>query len=266
MAIGISKSFPMDLDIIARLLQLYGERPGETPETIGKSIGLNRPKVDGLNALMGYLGLQERRVLTLFGKIIFENDKYLKDQGTLFALHCMLSTNSDAEVWYFAVNEYIPNNERFSRDEFALALDNANIGVGNTRLKADRNLFLNAYTSSDHRAFQSLGYLTSSRNQNELFQSHSNQDVPGLILGYALYQQRLGGIQTRTVSINNLLTLDGQIGKVFLLKRELLLRKLRELESLGFLGLSQIADLDNITFANIDDPLFLLADYYKNRK
>lgn len=256
----------MDIDIIARLLQFYGERPGESPEIIGKTIGLNRPKVDGLNALMGYLGLQDRRMLTPLGKVVFENDKYIKDQGTLFVLHYMLSANCDAEVWYFAANEYIPNNERFSRDEFALALDNANIGVGNTRLKADRNLFLNAYTSNDHRAFQSLGYLTVSRNQNEQFQSHSSQDVPGLILGYALYQQRIGGIQTRTVSIINLLTLNGQIGKVFLLKRELLLRKLRDLESRGFLGLSQIADLDNVTFANIDDPLILLSDYYKNRK
>ncbi len=266
MAIGISKSFPMDLDLIARLLQLYGERPGETPEIIGKTIGLNRPKVDGLNTLMGYLGLQERRILTRFGKVIFEYDSYLKDQGTLCALHYMLSTNYDAEVWYFAVNEFIPNKERFTRDEFALALDNANIGNGNTRLKADRNLFLNAYTSNDHRALQNLGYLNLMRNQNEQFQSHSIQDVPGLVLGFALYHQRMSGVQTRTISINNLLTLDGQIGNVFLLRREFLLGKLRELESRGFLGITQIADLDNITFTNIDDPFILFADYYRDRK
>ena len=264
MAIGISKSFPMDLELIARLLQFYGERPGESPEIIGKTIGLNRPKVDGLNTLMGHLGLQERRVLTRFGKIIYENDKYIKDQGTLYALHYMLSTNFDAEVWFYAVNNFIPNKYRFTRDEFALALDNAKIGLGNTRLKADRNLFLNAYTSNEHRAFQNLRYLTITHDEGQ-YQAYSIEKIPGLILGYALYYQRVGGVQTRTISINSLLTLDGQIGKVFLLKRQLLLEKLRELESRGLLGITQIADLDNITFTNIDDPLILLADYYRER-
>jgi hypothetical protein len=266
MAIGISKTFPLDLELISRLVQFYGEQPGAHPEEIGKAIGLNRPKIDGLNTLMGYLGLHERRTLTSLGKLIFENDKYLKDLGTLCILHFILSINLDAEVWFFAINHFIPNNRNFSRNEFVVALDLANIGSGNTRLKADRSLFLNAYTSNDYRAFQTLNYLIKNGDKEDQYQASPIDRMPPLILGFALYYVRTVGVQTPTISINTLLTLEGQIGKVFLLERKMLLEKLRKLDAQGVIGISQVADLDNITFINIDDPLSLLANYYRERK
>ena len=265
MAIGISKTFPMDLELISRLVQFYSEQPGANPESIGKATGLNKPKVDGLNALMSYLALHERRVLTDLGRTIFENDQYLKDFGTFCVLHYLLASNHRAEVWFFASNHFIPANEKFTREGFALALDNANIGGGNTRLPADRNLFLNAYSGNGQRALQSLRYVVKTTEKEDLFEVHTIEAVPPLILAFALYHQRSLGVQTNTISINTLLSLDGQIGKVFLLDRKLLLDKLRKLEVEGIIRISQIADLDNITFTSIDNPLSLLTQYYKGR-
>jgi len=266
MAIGISKTFPMDLNLIARLMQFYGKQPRETPDTVGQEVGLNRPKVDGLNKLMGYLGLQRKRELTSLGKLILENDSYLKDIGTLCTFHYRLCQNTDAEVWYFASNLFIPWNRQFTRDEFVQAIDAVGIGQGNTRLRADQSLFLNAYTSGEYHALQGLQYLNKAESADEEYRATAVEKLPALVLGFALYDWQTTSPQIRTVSINNLLTLDGQVGKVFLLTRRLLLDRLRELEAKGRLGITQVADLDNITFAHLDDPLSLLAEYYQDRE
>ena len=177
----------------------------------------------------------------------------------------MLCANQDAEVWYFASNQFIPRNKRFARDEFVQAIDKAGIGRGNTRLRADQSLFLNAYTNEDYHALQSLGYLNGVEGRDDEYQAMAVEKVPALILAFTLYDRRATGVQTQTISINNLLTLDGQIGKIFLLQRESLMEKLKQLEARGVVGITQIADLDNITFTHIDDPLSLLANYYRER-
>lgn len=265
MAIGISKTFPMDLDLISRLLQFYGEQPGVKSDQVGQAVGLNRPKIYGLNKLMGYLRLQQRRKLTSLGEVILEKDKHLRDIGTLCVFHYLLCANQDAEVWYFASNQFIPYNKRFTRDEFVQAIDRAEIGRGNTRLRADQSLFLNAYASEDYHALQSLGYLSGVEGRDDKYQAMAVEKVPALILAFALYDRRAIGVQTQTISINNLLILDGQVGKIFLLQRESFMEKLKQLEARGVVGITQVADLDNLTFTHVDDPLSLLADYYRER-
>lgn len=265
MAIGISKTFPMDLRLISRLLQLYDEQPGVKPDQVGKAVGLNRQKVDGLNKLMGYLGLQQGRRLTPLGKLILENDQYLQDLGTLCIFHYLLSANSSAEVWYFASNQFVPNHLQFTRHEFIQAIDRSGLGYGNTRLRADESLFLNAYTSEEYHALQKLEYLTKLESRDAKYRAKAIESVPALVLGFALYDRRASGMQTQTISISSLMRLDGQVGKIFLLRREQLLLKLRQLEARGVLGITQIANLDNVTFTQMNEPLALLLDYYRER-
>lgn len=255
----------MDLGLIARLIQLYGKQPGANLDEVSAAVGLNKPKIDGLNKLMGYLGLQQDRKLTPLGSLILENDLYLKDVGTLCIFHYLLCANEKAEVWYFVSNEFIPKNRGFTKAEFDQAIDRASIGQGNTRLNADKSLFLNTYTSEEYHALQSLGYLRKVEGNQNIYHAMTIEKIPALILGFVLYDRREKAGQTSTISINNLLTINGQVGKIFLLSREQLMIKLRQLEMKGVVGINQIADLDNIAFKHLDDPLDLLADYYRTK-
>jgi len=255
----------MNLDLIARLTQCYGKQPGASLDEVSMAVGLNRPKILGLNKLMGYLGLQQDRKLTPLGVLILENDPYLKDVGTLCVFHYLLCANEKAEVWYFVSNEFMPKNKQFTKGEFEQAIDKAGVGRGNTRLNADKTLFLNTYTSEEYHALQSLEYLRKIEGGNDTYRAMAIEKVPVLILGFVLYDRRQKGVQTSTISINTLLTINGQVGKIFLLQREQLMSKLKQLEAKGIVGISQIADLDNIVFKHLDNPLSLLADYYRER-
>lgn len=266
MSIGIAKGFSlMNLSLISRLLQFYGENPKADYEEIGTVVGLNRPKIEGLNKLMGYLRLQRGRKLEELGQLIFKYDPNLKDIGTLCVFHYLLCGNRKAEVWYFASNKFIPQNMQFTKDEFNYAIERAGIGRNSLKhLGHDKSLFLSAYTTEDCHALQSLGYLKTEIGSDR-FHAKMVDAVPALILGFALYDRRQQEGQVSTVSINDLLSQDGQIGRVFLLSRKHLMAKLRQIEARGVIGISQFADLDNVTFRSMYDPLSLLEKYYSEQ-
>ena len=263
MAIGIGKGFSsMDLDLISRITRFYGERPQAPYEEVCAAVGLNRPKVEGYNSLLKHFGLALKRELTPLGQVVSRNDEYLRDPGTLCVLHYQLCANQAAEVWHFASNKFLPDHKRFTRDELEQALAEAGIGEGKTHLPSDISLFLHSYTNEESRALRGIGYL---RKTGDVYVASPVDDVPALVVGYALYDQRSRGEKTSTMAIDHLLNMNGQVGKAFLLDREQLIRKLRQLEAVGWVTISRIADLDNITFKPADDPLELLEAYYREQ-
>lgn len=263
MSIGISQTFPMDFDLIARLLAFYGAQPRSSYAEISRGVGLNKRKIEGLNSLMKYLGIQDGRSLTQLGSLILRYDKYLQDIGTLCVMHYLLSSNPKAEIWFFASNQFVPHHREFTSQEFRSEIDYADIGSGNTRLKGDIGLFLNAYVSDEYQALQKTNYLKVHEN---IYQTYPVDRLPPLVLGYLLYYHRMQHAKTSTFAIDSLLSDDGNVGKVFLLSKEALLRKLRVLEAKGIIGINQIADLDNVTFTDIKEPLNLLENYYQGQE
>ena len=60
---------------------------------------------------------------TDFGKLVFENDPYFEETGTLWALHFLLASNKAlATSWYYFFNEF--NMRTFSKDDFTKAISN----------------------------------------------------------------------------------------------------------------------------------------------
>ncbi|MAU00656.1 MAG: hypothetical protein CL608_26220 [Anaerolineaceae bacterium] len=260
MSVGIGKGWSsLDLNLIARLVEFLAENPSTRNEEIAEGLGLNTYKIVGLKRLAKFLGLQKNNSLTSLGTLIHKEDPYFQKVGTLCSFHFILCSNRNAAVWHSASNIFIPRNKVFTRDKLKEALKTKGIQQ-TSHFNNDVGLFLNGYTSSQYYALQKLGYLSLIGHQ---FNAKPIDKVPPLVLGYALYQQRTQSAATSTISINNLLSNDGQIGKVFLLHRDLLLDKLRVLESQGIIGITQIATLDNITFTNVDDPLSMLTAYYQ---
>lgn len=264
MTIGILRGFPPDFTLVADLLKFYSQQPGASIVEIERGVGLNTRKINALNHFMKFLGLQKNRTLTNLGHLILQHDRHLKDIGTLSLFHYWLGSCEEIEVWYFAMNHFITKYQPFNRDELIQALNRANIGQHSLKhLKQDISLLVNTYTSTRYQALQPLTYIKlTTKNQ---YEANSINSIPPLILAFILYYRREQSIQTSTISINHLLTLPGQVGKLFLLSREQLLTKLKEIEAKGLIGIDQIANLDNITFLQLEDPFTILTQYYRER-
>ena len=63
----------------------------------------------------------KNQTLTELGEIIFENDAYMEEIGSIWLVHYMLAMNADeATSWYIFFNEF--NKTEFTVEDFHSAL------------------------------------------------------------------------------------------------------------------------------------------------
>lgn len=91
-------------------------------------LGIGANMVKALRYWLQAVGLTKepstgRRVqsFTDFGQKVFDNDRFIEENGTLYLLQYKLACNQeDATAWYFFFNEF--NMSEFGRDDFVAAL------------------------------------------------------------------------------------------------------------------------------------------------
>ena len=124
-------------------------------------LGIGRNMVHALRYWMQATGLAEehfegRRVqrLTPFGELVWQFDRYLENEGTLWLIHYHLVCNREmATSWYWFFNHYAPNS--FTDEQALSALQNWVITaeperqVAKSSLKKDITCLLRTYLPDD---------------------------------------------------------------------------------------------------------------------
>ena len=120
--------------------------------------------------------------LSPFGRIVWENDSYLEEDGTLFLVHYFLSTNKDlATAWYYFFNEY--NMIEISPESFingirTFLLKNNDFQVSERALKDDFDCIIKTYLDTEKNntpennmscPLSELGLISSSDIKNKIY-------------------------------------------------------------------------------------------------
>jgi hypothetical protein len=265
MSIGWPQTFGLNLDQVRRLLAAYGEKPRLRVADAALELGLGGPKIEGLNSWLKYLGLRDPTggQLTPLGQLLLHADPDLVDRTTLWVLHYNLVTNSEATVWFEAINHFLPGRDFFTAEDLRAYFDRPQFeGSSPKQLKSDRGLFLSTYAGTERRALQAIGLLQRS---DSGYAVHSIREVPALALGYCLYERRACYGNETTTEMRRLLNEEGSPGVVFRMTEDALRRCLAELESVGLLMVARVADIDGVSYATHISPLNLLQRYYEAR-
>ena len=93
-------------------------------------LGIGANMVKALRYWLQVVGLTEEpskgkryQSLTSFGEIVYKQDPYIEEMGTLWLLQYQLAKNKEeATAWYFFFNEF--NMVEFTREEFVQSLQN----------------------------------------------------------------------------------------------------------------------------------------------
>ena len=93
---------------------------------------------------------RKEQTFTEFGNVVFDNDPYIEEMGTLWLLHYQLASNKDeATAWYYFFNEF--KASEFTKDDFVKQLSNyVRINgeeVSERSLEDDYNCIINTYVS-----------------------------------------------------------------------------------------------------------------------
>lgn len=227
--------------------------------------------------------------LTPFGELVFQNDKYIEEVGTLYLLQYMLAkNNTEATAWYYFFNEF--NMSEFTRDNFTDALQNYvrmnGEKVAQRSLADDFNCIINTYlpkyktnpekVSPENNIdcpFGELGLIdiigedmiTDKRVKEKLFRKSipaASTFHPWVIMAVIIDQMPK---DTNEITLGTLLNSPNNIGKVFNLDAITMLDILHRVERMGSIKIVRTAGLDVIQ-VNSKNKTFIdcVRTYYAN--
>mgnify|MGYP002409856172 CR=1 FL=1 len=237
-------------------------------------LGIGTSMVKSLRYWLQAVGLtseptkgKRTQFLTDLGTTIYEHDRYIEEIGTLYLLHYQLVKNAElATSWHYFYNKF--EMREFSRDDFImqiqteLKLNDVNIALRS--LTDDFNCIVNSYLPKNESEmnnvspenniscpFGELGLLNRQKiyhgitSYKKLSASATSLD-PWVVLA-VIFDQSEGKAE---VGLQDLLTSENNIGKVFNLDAVAMLEVLHRIERTGEIKIVRTAGLDIVNIIN----------------
>ena len=139
--------------------------------------GLNRRKIRMLFTFLSDIGFTTKRSLksTELGKIVFRNDPYLEDEGTLWIMHYLAAANSYLLIWNRIFNSIALLGEFTKIDllkNFSDLKDTISEDSFKDHIGKEITVVLDAYVN---QRFAKLGLLEF---EDGIYQTVRNQNIP----------------------------------------------------------------------------------------
>ena len=262
-------------------------------------LGIGSNMVKSLRYWLQAVGLTEEKVkqgqfFTSLGNLVFKNDRYLEEIGTLQLLHYKLASNKDlATSWYFFFNNF--SIQEFSQEDFITDLQkyikshgetDEKASVSNRSLSDDFSCLLGTYlprtywSANDGKLsaennitcpFAELNLLSSLRRTSDKARSLFKKAMPApssfepsIVLAIIADTAEGRG----EIKLNELLTRECSLGKIFNLDTITLIEVLRLCEKDEKLKIIRTAGLDLIRLSNPEKSFedYVTAFYDSIRK
>lgn len=219
--------------------------------------------------------------LTSIGEIIYNNDPYFEETGSLWLVHYGLATNlEDATSWYLFFNEF--QMQEFSEDDFYkslrkyITMQDGETMPSSRAISDDFKCIINTYYPGKRYSgddidpenniecpLTELGLISfvATTQGNRIYRkcAPKNENIPDLIALYAILKQ-IG--EQKEVKISLLQNSTNSIGKIFLLDTLSLLHILYQLERAGYIKVVRTAGLDVIRISTELTPEECVKQYY----
>ena len=220
-----------------------------------QAVGLTKEK-------RGEKGKREQKLTEGFGDIIFYNDPYFEDLGTLYLLHYKLVTNKElATSWYLYFNEFksIEITKLHMQEILKQLILNINpeLNVSDKLLNDDCNCIIKTYYAEKNDLknpedniicpFTDLGFIKkiSLKGKEDVIlkTAPSKKNLDRLVVLYVILENLNDG---KSTTINNLIEDCNNVGKVFNLNKNLVNYYIDILEEEKYIYVTRTAGLNTI--------------------
>lgn len=217
--------------------------------------------------------------LTELGKIIYENDPYMEELGTIWLVHYMLATNEeDATSWYLFFNEF--NKTEFDEEDFQscvvkyIRMREGAAMPSDRAVDDDFNCVINTYVprirlnparvhpeSNIDSPLGELELVDIVDKKKGIFKKSvpKLEMLPDLVLLAAIINANEG---VKEVKISTLQSERNQVGKLFNLDSISLINALYKLEKTEYIKVIRTAGLDVIQITTDMNFLDCVKEYY----
>ena len=253
-------------------------------------LGIGANMVKALRYWLQAIGITEepksgKRIQTFtdFGKLVFDHDPYIEELGTLYLLHYKLVCNKElATSWYFFFNEFGLSD--FTKDDFTVHIGNfikindneANVAVRS--IEDDFSCIISTYLPR----YKSMpGKVTAENNIDCPFGELGLIDILKKERNNIVYKKAMPAGSTfnpwvilavihasangrKEIGLNELLTGENNIGKIFNFDSITMLDVLHAVERTGELKIIRTAGLDVIDLTHSYKFEECVERYYKD--
>ncbi|MDD2212030.1 MAG: DUF4007 family protein [Clostridia bacterium] len=226
--------------------------------------GLNRRKIRMLFTFLSDIGFTTKRSLksTELGKIVFRNDPYLEDEGTLWIMHYLAAANSYLLIWNRIFNSIALLGEFTKIDllkNFSDLKDTISEDSFKDHIGKEITVVLDAYVN---QRFAKLGLLEF---EDGIYQTVRNQNIPELILlTFMVHYRDQYYPGASAIEIGDLVDGENAPGRILFWDEGYLRNRLEDLKGHALIGIESRADLDQVRFGS--DLRFenIVEQYYKS--
>ena len=263
---------------IAQNPKVFTDKNVNTSDTFGLGVSMVKALRYWLQAVgltkESKIGNSTVQELTEIGKIVFKNDRYIEEIGTLCLLQYNLATNmSLATSWYYFFNQFTMNEftkEDFV-DTFATHLKFMQVNAARTSIEDDYTCILNKYLKKNltdpednmECPFSELGLIEDIGKKTYKKVAPKSCLIPLQILLAIIVKEHPREYEIR---ISDLLKEERNIGKIFNLDFITLTEYLDKMQVEGLVQVVRTAGLDVIKLKDGKTWQEYIADYYEGIK
>ncbi len=256
-----------------------------------EQLGIGKNMVSSLRYWMQATGLtretgsgKKQQYLTeQFGKIIYEYDRFIEDEFTLWLLHYKLATNKEmATTWYWFFNIF--KHREFDEESFINELEtyvksqNQDIAIGS--LKKDFDCLIGMYLSSNATKtcynpednlgcpLQELGIIDilDAKKKRYCLTRRKVREMPRELFLFGILDYLRDRDNDKNISIDLLLQDEKSIGRVFNLGLSELIQILEMFQAEGLLHMTKTAGLNQVTLYTETTPEEIIIQYYQKKR
>lgn len=223
-------------------------------------------------------GNNRNQELTEFGHLVWNNDSYLEEDGTLFLIHYFLCTNKDlATAWYYFFNIY--KVVEITQDSFVNGMKTylleSGYKVADRALIEDFDCIIKTYydngknTSPENNMSCPLSELSLIRPSNEkdktFVKNSPNQTaINPLIVLAIIIRENIKSNGENEIKISKIESDECNVGKVFNLDTFSIASYLDKLQNMGLIKVNRTAGLDLINITTNWSFIDCVAEYYRS--
>lgn len=235
-------------------------------DALNETTGLNRRKTRILLNFLSDIGFAKKIVLdkTELGNVIYVNDPYMEDEGTLWLMHYLSGVNEHLIIWNRFFNELYSKDSFYLSDVVKLYDDLKELVSEYTfkyHIRKEITVLLDAYTN---QRLSRLDILEKYEDEKEKYKIVRNQNVPDLIFLACCIKFRDKYFKGATaVEIEDICYSENSPGRIFLLSEDVIRNKLEKLKNDRYITLESRGDLDQIRITNNIVFENIVSEYYK---
>lgn len=259
---GFKFSFDEITNVLCAIHEV--EKASKNASIISNFTAYNERKVKILISYLIELEMIFKRnyQMTKLGQIVYENDRYIEDRGTIWILHYILSTKESLVIWNRLFNKILSTeykNREMMMKYFLDLKEELSEYTFNRNIRKEIKMIMDTYI---YERFGTIGLIN---NEEDKYSCNTNSSMPDLILlASIVYFRDKYYAGASALNIKDICNSENSPGRLFFLDESYLRTKLETMKRNGLIGIESRADLDQVRLGS--DMTFegVLEQYYKS--